>query len=326
MILALIKAKGAAVGGKSCVLDECFGLLDGGEAVILQDVLFDDDAIDVVSAGVQPELAKRKSHAKERNFDVWHIVEVQAGKREQLEVFVAADMADGELVGLRLECPHDKALEAVGDVLRFADVFQMLDDFFGGFGAADDDVCAAGEAFFMASGKRVAPLLCGELSWAQNLAHAVGEDFCACTRHGTETRVLENVEQLVERNVVEFCNADKFNWRKTAHFDAQFLREHFQYVGVIAERNILVDAPLQKDLVGAFGFCFERFLADFVQTQDVRLGAVGWAAKTAKAACHFAHVRVVHDAECSIAHAVSGELCVAHGVGGLDDFCPWDVR
>ena len=307
-------------------MDECFGLLDGREAVVLEYVFFDDNAVDVVGAGVQPEFPERKSHAEERNFDVRDVVEVQAGKREQLEVFVAANVADGELVGLRLERPHDKALEAVGDVLRFADVFQMLDDFFGGFDAANDDVRAAGEAFLVAGGKRVAPLLRGELPWAQNLTHAVGEDFCACSRDGTETCIFQNVEQFFERNLVEFGNADEFYWRKTADFNAQFLREHFQHVGVIAERNILVHATLQEDLVGAFGFGFERLLADFVQAQDVRLGAVSWAAKTAKAASHFANVRVVHDAECSIAHAVPGELCVAHGVGRLDDFCPRDVR
>ena len=102
-----------------------------------------------------------------------HIVEVESAEGEQFEVFVATNVADGELVCLRLECPNDKTLKSVSDVLRFADVFQMLDDFFGGFGAADDDVCTAGEAFFMAGGKRVAPLLRGEFSRAQNLTHAV---------------------------------------------------------------------------------------------------------------------------------------------------------
>ncbi len=43
-----------------------------------------------------------------------------------------------------------------------------------------------------------------------------------------------------------------------------------------------------------------------VQTQNVSFGAVGTAAKTAKAASHFANVRVVHDAERGIAYAVSG--------------------
>ena len=72
------------------------------------------------------------------------------------------------------------------------------------------------------------------------------------------------MSQFVERYVVEFRNADKFNWRESAHLDAQFLREHFQNVGVIAERNFLVDATLQKNLVGAFGFGLERLLTDFV--------------------------------------------------------------
>ena len=192
------------------------------------------------------------------------VVEVQAAKREQLEVFIAAYMAAGEFVGLRLERPDDKALESARDVLRFSHVFEMFDDFFGGFGAADDDVCAAGEAFFVAGGKRVAPLLRGELLGAQNLTHAVGENFGACARNGTETCILENVKQFVERYVVEFRNADKFNRRESAHLNAQFLREHFQYVGVIAERNFLVDATMQKNLVGAFGFGLKRLLADFV--------------------------------------------------------------
>ena len=254
-----------------------------------------------------------------------NVVEVQAAEREQLEVFVAAHVADRELVGLRLECPHDKALETACNVLRLAHVFQMLDDFFGGFGAADDDVRAAGEPLLVTGGKSVAPLLCGELLWTQNLTHAVGEDFGACARDGTEASFLENVEQLVERYVVEFRNADKFNRRKTADLDAQFLREHFQYIGVIAERNFLVDSALQKNLVGAFGFCFERLLADFVQTQDVCFGAVGAAAKTAKTAGHFANIGVVYDAERGVAHAVPGEFRLTHSVCGFDNFGPGDV-
>ena len=51
------------------------------------------------------------------------VVEVQAAEGEQLEVLVSANVADGELVRLRLECPDDKALETVGDVLRLADKF-----------------------------------------------------------------------------------------------------------------------------------------------------------------------------------------------------------
>ena len=185
MILALIKAKSAAVRREACVLDERFGLLDGRKPMILKHILFDDDAVDVVGAGVQPEFSERKSHAEERHFDVRDVVEVQAAEREQLEVFFAAYMADGEFVGLRLERPDDKALEAVGNVLRLADVFEMLDDFFGGFGTANDDVCAARESFLVACCKRVAPLLCREFLGTQDLTHAVGENFGAGTRHRT---------------------------------------------------------------------------------------------------------------------------------------------
>ena len=124
--------------------------------MILKHILFDDDAVDVVGAGVQSEFPERKSHAKQRNFDMGDVVEVQAAKRKQLEVFIAAYMADGEFVGLRLERPHDKTLESACDVLSFAHIFQMLDDFFGGFGTANDDVCAARESLLVACCKRVA--------------------------------------------------------------------------------------------------------------------------------------------------------------------------
>ena len=53
--ITLIKVKATAVGGKAGVFDEIFGLLDGREAVILEHVFFDDDAVDVVGAAVQPE-------------------------------------------------------------------------------------------------------------------------------------------------------------------------------------------------------------------------------------------------------------------------------
>ena len=250
------------------------------------------------------------------------VVEVKAAEGEQLEVFVAAHVTDWELVGLRLERPHDKALESLGDVLRFADVFQMLDNLFVRLDAADDDVRAAGKPFLVAGGKRVAPLLCGEFFRAQDLTHAVGEDFGACARYGTESRILQDVDQFVERDSVGFGDADQFNRRKAADLDAQFLREHLQHVCVVRKRDFPVDAALQKNLVGAFGFCFERLLADLVKTQDVCFGTLGGAAKTAKTASHFAHVRVVHDAECGVADAIPGELGVAHRIGSLDNFCP----
>ena len=177
----------------------------------------------------------------------------------------------------------------------------------------------------MAGGKCVAPLLRGELFRAQNLPHAVGENFGACARDRTKARILENIEQLVKRYPVEFGNAYKFYRRKTAHLYAQLFCEHLQHVRVVRERDFPVDAPLQKNLVGAFGLRFQRLLADLVQVQDVCFGAVGRAAKTAKAASHFAHVRIVHDAESRVAHAVPGEFRVTHRIGGLDDFHPGDV-
>ena len=103
------------------------------------------------------------------------------------------------------------------------------------------------------------------------------------------------------------------------------MREHLEDIGVIAERNFLVDSALQKNLVGAFGFCFERLLADLVQTQDVCFGAVGAAAKTAKTAGHFANIGVVYDAERGVAHAVPGEFRLTYSVCGFDNFCPGDI-
>ena len=53
----LIKVERASVGGKAGVGNELFSLLDGGEPVILEHVFFDDDAVDVVGAAMQPEFA-----------------------------------------------------------------------------------------------------------------------------------------------------------------------------------------------------------------------------------------------------------------------------
>ena len=103
------------------------------------------------------------------------------------------------------------------------------------------------------------------------------------------------------------------------------MREHLEYVGVIAKRDFPVHAPLQKDLVGAFGLRFNRLLPDFVQAEHVGFGAVGGPAKTAKAACDFADVRVVYDAEGGITYAVVGVHALAHGVGGLGDLGPRGV-
>lgn len=55
--LALIKVETTVVGGKAGVLDEFFGLFDACKAVIFQYIFFDDDAVDVVGAGVQAEFA-----------------------------------------------------------------------------------------------------------------------------------------------------------------------------------------------------------------------------------------------------------------------------
>ena len=152
--------------------------------MILEYVLFYYNAVDVVGAAVQPEFAERESHAKERDFDMRDVVEVQAGKREQFEVFVSAHVPNGELVRLRLERPHHKALESLGDILRGTHVFEVLDDFFGSLDAAEHDVRAAGESLLVAGGERVAPLLCGEFFGAKQLSHAVGEDFGSGARDG----------------------------------------------------------------------------------------------------------------------------------------------
>ena len=231
-------------------------------------------------------------------------------------------MPDGELVRLRLERPHHETLEPLCDVLRLAHVIQVLDDFFGCFHAAEYDVRTAGEPLFVAGCERVAPLLCGELLGAEHLPHAVGEDFGACARHGTEPGLLEYVEQFVQSNVVELRDAHEFHRREPTNLHAHFLREHLEHVGVVVERDFSVHAPLQKDLVGAFGLRFNCLLPDFIEAEHVGFWAMCWPAKTAKAACDFADVRVVHDAECRVAHLVFGVHAPAHGIGGLRDLGP----
>ena len=52
-------------------------------------------------------------------------------------------MTDGEVVCLGLESPNNETLETLGNVLGLTDVFQVFDDFFVGFVAAEDDVCAS---------------------------------------------------------------------------------------------------------------------------------------------------------------------------------------
>ena len=54
-IFALIKVEGAGVGGETGVFDEIFGRFDGGKAVILQHVFFDDNAVDVVGTAMEPK-------------------------------------------------------------------------------------------------------------------------------------------------------------------------------------------------------------------------------------------------------------------------------
>ena len=165
--------------------------------MILEYVLFYHNAVDVVGTAVQPEFAERESHAKERDFDMRDVVEVQAGKREQFEVFVTAHVPNGELVRLRLERPYHETLESLGDILRGTHVFEVLDDFFGSLHAAEHDVRAAGESLLVAGGERVAPYLRGELFRAQHLAHTVGENLGTGAWNGAESCRLENVKQLV---------------------------------------------------------------------------------------------------------------------------------
>ena len=51
----LIKVQASAVGGETGVGNKFLGLLNGGKPVVLEHVFFDDDAVDVVGAAVQPE-------------------------------------------------------------------------------------------------------------------------------------------------------------------------------------------------------------------------------------------------------------------------------
>ena len=112
--------------------------------MVLEYVFFDDDTVDVVGTAVQAKFPERKPHAEKRYFDMRAVVEEYAAEREQLEVFVTAHVPDGELVGLRLECPYHETLESVGDILRVADVFQVFNDFFCGLDAPENDVRTTG--------------------------------------------------------------------------------------------------------------------------------------------------------------------------------------
>ena len=166
--------------------------------MVLEHVLLDDDAVDVVGAGMEAEVPEGKPHSEQRNLAMRDVVEEYAAEGEQLEVFVAAHVPDGELVCLRLECPYHKTLETLCDILCFANVVQVFDDFFGCLDAPEYDICTAGKSFFVAGGERVAPLLCREFLWAQHLAHAVGKYLGACSRNRAEARFFQRVQQFVQ--------------------------------------------------------------------------------------------------------------------------------
>ena len=103
------------------------------------------------------------------------------------------------------------------------------------------------------------------------------------------------------------------------------MREHFQDVGVVAERERLVHASLQENLIGAPGLGLKRLLADFVQIKHIGFGAVGGAAETAKTTGNLANICVINNTKRRVTHLVSWVNAVAHGVACLNHFGPRGV-
>ena len=76
----LVEVQVTSIRGETCVFDKGFGFLDSGKSVVLQNIFLDDDAVDVVGAGVQAQFSQRKAHSQQRNLNMRDIVQIKTAE------------------------------------------------------------------------------------------------------------------------------------------------------------------------------------------------------------------------------------------------------
>jgi hypothetical protein len=171
-----------------------------------------------------------------------------------------------------------------------------------------------GKSRAMAGSHGLAPLLPRELLGAQDLAHAVGEDFRPGAWHGAESGAFEDLQEGFQGDSFFLGQSPQFHGGQGAHVHAVAVGDQGECFGVIGERKLGVDPALEEDGVAPQVPGFDRLLLDFVQRQRVAAVRFDLVLERTERAVDRTEVRVVDHAECGPGDGIRRNLPLAQGV------------
>ena len=191
----------------------------------------------------------------------------------------------------RMKRQRNEGDEAVGDVLRCAQLEQVIHALFGRFDVAVEHGGVGAQAEFVRGARDFQPALAADFVIADNFAHARMENFGAAAGKRIHAGIFHGEQRVANgklgdaRVVADFDHGEGFQVHlREALFQAADQGE------VILERQIGMQAADDVKFRGAFGDAVTGALVNFFESEGVGAGRIGRAAKGAELAVRDADV------------------------------------
>ncbi len=279
-------------------------------------VLLQHDRAEVVHAEVEAQLARRLAGGQPRRLEVLHVVEVQAGRRQQPQVLHRRRLrAALEVVVLRLVGPGDERAEAAGAVLHVADHAQVLDPLRRGLAGAHHHRRGGFQAQVVSGLHDLQPALAGLLERRQGRARPRGEHLRARPGDRVEPGGLDPLHGLLDpgprdlRHVGDLRGADGVD-RQLRVLALDGAEERL----VVLHAELGVVAALEHHLGGAEVDRLAAAAQDLVERVLPALLVLGGAVEGAELAGRHADVGVVDVAVDDVGDDVVADHAPAGGV------------
>ena len=163
------------------------------------DLLFHDRAVHIVCAEAQSDLRNAGREHDPVCLDVIEIIEHQPGDRDVAQIVVAGGLRNVRKRRIvRMKRQRNEGDEAVGFVLRFAQLHEVVDAFFYGFHMAVKHGGVGTQADAMSLFGHVEPHAAADLVVADDSAHAGMENFRAAAGTGIHARFLHLEQRFVD--------------------------------------------------------------------------------------------------------------------------------
>ena len=154
----------------------------------MENVFFVNGAVEVVGAIMECDLGELSAEADPVGGDMRKVIEEDpAGCDGEKRIEAGGRMFDGELVVAGLIRERDEGGEAVGFVLEFAELAEVMDPIFRGFDVAVEHGAGALTAEAMPLTMYVEVFLGGLFSFGDRGADFFAEDFCSPAGERVET-------------------------------------------------------------------------------------------------------------------------------------------